>query len=158
MLIYCRPYFSAIFESQNEWIFLEYILYIRISAYIVRLQMARTKQTARVLTGHKAPNKALALLAARKSAPSTGGVKKCAARKFICRVSDSEEDEEDSETRKRIVSVLANFISRSDLTIITTKHCKSELVNSLEYGEDIICTYKGFIKRIIEREVKRAQL
>ena len=40
------------------------------------LQMARTKQTARKSTGGKAPRKQLATKAARKSAPSTGGVKK----------------------------------------------------------------------------------
>ncbi|XP_057587799.1 histone H3.3A-like [Hippopotamus amphibius kiboko] len=38
--------------------------------------MARTKQTARKWTGGKAPRKQLATEAARKSAPSTGGVKK----------------------------------------------------------------------------------
>src|ERR1700704_3349551 len=38
--------------------------------------MARTKQTARKSTGGKAPRKQLATKAARKSAPSTGGVKK----------------------------------------------------------------------------------
>ena len=38
--------------------------------------MARTKQTARKTTGGKAPRKQLATKAARKSAPSTGGVKK----------------------------------------------------------------------------------
>ncbi|RDX80863.1 hypothetical protein CR513_38538, partial [Mucuna pruriens] len=41
-----------------------------------RLQMARTKQTARKSTGGKAPRKQLATKAARKSAPTTGGVKK----------------------------------------------------------------------------------
>ncbi len=40
------------------------------------LRMARTKQTARKSTGGKAPRKQLATKAARKSAPSTGGVKK----------------------------------------------------------------------------------
>ena len=40
------------------------------------LKMARTKQTARKSTGGKAPRKALATKAARKSAPATGGVKK----------------------------------------------------------------------------------
>jgi hypothetical protein len=40
------------------------------------LTMARTKQTARKSTGGKAPRKQLASKAARKSAPSTGGVKK----------------------------------------------------------------------------------
>ena len=38
--------------------------------------MARTKQTARKSTGWKAPRKQLATKAARKSAPTTGGVKK----------------------------------------------------------------------------------
>ena len=38
--------------------------------------MARTKQTARKSTGGKAPRKALATKAARKSAPGFGGVKK----------------------------------------------------------------------------------
>ena len=38
--------------------------------------MARTKQTARKSTGGKAPRKQLATKAARKSAPSTGGIKK----------------------------------------------------------------------------------
>ncbi len=38
--------------------------------------MARTKQTARKSTGGNAPHKQLASKAARKSAPSTGGVKK----------------------------------------------------------------------------------
>ncbi|CAO2623212.1 Histone H3.3 [Lemmus lemmus] len=38
--------------------------------------MAGTKQTARKFTGGKAPRKQLATKAARKSAPSTGGVKK----------------------------------------------------------------------------------
>ncbi|KAM7413578.1 hypothetical protein PAMA_020791 [Pampus argenteus] len=43
---------------------------------LARLAMARTKQTARKSTGGKAPRKQLATKAARKSAPSTGGVKK----------------------------------------------------------------------------------
>ena len=38
--------------------------------------MARTKQTARKSTGGKAPRRALAAKAARKSAPSSGGCKK----------------------------------------------------------------------------------
>ena len=37
---------------------------------------ARTKQTARVSTGGKAPRKSIAQKAARKSAPSSGGIKK----------------------------------------------------------------------------------
>ncbi|KRX42894.1 histone H3 [Trichinella britovi] len=40
------------------------------------VKMARTKQTARKSTGGKAPRKQLATKAARKSAPSAGGVKK----------------------------------------------------------------------------------
>ncbi|EMS66788.1 Histone H3.3 [Triticum urartu] len=40
------------------------------------LLMARTKQTARKSTGGKAPRKQLSTKAARKSAPTTGGVKK----------------------------------------------------------------------------------
>ncbi|XP_047092888.1 histone H3.v1-like [Lolium rigidum] len=42
----------------------------------LRSAMARTKQTARKSTGGKAPRKQLATKAARKSAPTTGGVKK----------------------------------------------------------------------------------
>jgi len=42
----------------------------------IKSTMARTKQTARKSTGGKAPRKQLASKAARKSAPSTGGVKK----------------------------------------------------------------------------------
>ncbi len=38
--------------------------------------MARTKQTARTSTGGKAPRKVLATMAARRSAPATGGCKK----------------------------------------------------------------------------------
>lgn len=38
--------------------------------------MARTKQTARKSTGGKAPRKQLAAVAARQSAPATGGVKR----------------------------------------------------------------------------------
>jgi len=38
--------------------------------------MARTKQTARKQTGAKAPRKALANKAARKTAPADGGIKK----------------------------------------------------------------------------------
>ena len=38
--------------------------------------MARTKQTARKSTGGKAPKKQLATKATRKSAPTSGGVKK----------------------------------------------------------------------------------
>ncbi|MEQ2167605.1 hypothetical protein GOODEAATRI_005760 [Goodea atripinnis] len=45
-------------------------------AFHRKYDMARTKQTARKSTGGKAPRKQLATKAARKSAPSTGGVKK----------------------------------------------------------------------------------
>ena len=45
-------------------------------AVTARRTMARTKQTARKSTGGKAPRKQLATKAARKSAPTTGGVKK----------------------------------------------------------------------------------
>lgn len=38
--------------------------------------MARTKQTARIATGGKAPRKQLATLSARKSMPISGGIKK----------------------------------------------------------------------------------
>jgi len=38
--------------------------------------MARTKQTARKSTGGKVPRKELATKAARRAAPSAGGVKK----------------------------------------------------------------------------------
>ncbi|KRY31199.1 histone H3 [Trichinella spiralis] len=44
--------------------------------YYLVVEMARTKQTARKSTGGKAPRKQLATKAARKSAPSAGGVKK----------------------------------------------------------------------------------
>lgn len=43
---------------------------------LLLLTMARTKLTARKSTGGKAPRKTLATKAARKSAPTTGGVKK----------------------------------------------------------------------------------
>lgn len=55
--------------------------YDRVKRWIQQVErllstMARTKQTARKSTGGKAPRKQLATKAARKSAPSTGGVKK----------------------------------------------------------------------------------
>ncbi|KAL4280223.1 hypothetical protein GQ457_03G033540 [Hibiscus cannabinus] len=53
---FCQPCFRPPFLSSSE--------------------MARTKQTARKSTGGKAPRKQLATKAARKSAPTTGGVKK----------------------------------------------------------------------------------
>ena len=52
------------------------LLSIDLNSIIIRLTMARTKQTARKSTGGKAPRKQLATKAARKSAPATGGIKK----------------------------------------------------------------------------------
>ena len=49
---------------------------LRKHSVTARRTMARTKQTARKSTGGKAPRKQLATKAARKSAPTTGGVKK----------------------------------------------------------------------------------
>jgi histone H3 len=51
-------------------------LYLGIWSYLHKLNMARTKQTAHKSIGGKCPRKQLALLAARKSAPTAGGVKK----------------------------------------------------------------------------------
>jgi len=48
----------------------------RASTPLQSTHMARTKQTARKSTGGKAPRKQVASKAARKSTPSTGGVKK----------------------------------------------------------------------------------
>nr|XP_034302190.1 histone H3.3A isoform X1 [Crassostrea gigas] len=56
---------SVRFRSQRNW-----------NWNSSQADMARTKQTARKSTGGKAPRKQLATKAARKSAPSTGGVKK----------------------------------------------------------------------------------
>ncbi|KAH0500598.1 histone H3.3C [Microtus ochrogaster] len=47
--------------------------------------MALTKQTARKSTGGKAPRKQLATKAARKSSPSTGGVKKTSSLQRLMR-------------------------------------------------------------------------
>ena len=72
--------------------------------------MARTKQTARKLTGEKAQRKKLATKAARSSAPLTGGVKRKSWRRFICKlrkvpprteVPESSADEEDREAASR---------------------------------------------------------
>ncbi|WAQ96033.1 H33-like protein [Mya arenaria] len=61
-------------ESPTELLFeVNYIFDIPADEFAT---MARTKQTARKSTGGKAPRKQLATKAARKSAPSTGGVKK----------------------------------------------------------------------------------
>lgn len=55
----------------------DYLFSLLSAIYLyVFTSMARTKQTARKSTGGKAPRKQLATKAARKSAPSTGGVKK----------------------------------------------------------------------------------
>jgi histone H3 len=54
------------------------IAFINASACLcnTKKKMARTKQTARISAGGKAPRKQLATMAARKSAPATGGIKK----------------------------------------------------------------------------------
>lgn len=64
--------------------------------------MARTKQTARKSTGGKAPRKQLATKAARKSAPSTGGVKK--PHRYRCVVLQS------FESVARIIVVLFKYL------------------------------------------------
>ncbi|RZC56960.1 hypothetical protein C5167_015818 [Papaver somniferum] len=51
-------------------------LYLIIKDLLFVPSMARTKQTARKSTGGKGPRKQLAAKAARKSTPTTGGVKK----------------------------------------------------------------------------------
>ena len=52
------------------------LVYPFYALYLKPVIMARTKQTARKSTGGKAPRKQLATKAARKSAPTAGGVKK----------------------------------------------------------------------------------
>ena len=52
------------------------MVYPLYALYLKTVIMARTKQTARKSTGGKAPRKQLATKAARKSAPTAGGVKK----------------------------------------------------------------------------------
>uniref|UniRef100_A0A803PD92 Core Histone H2A/H2B/H3 domain-containing protein n=1 Tax=Cannabis sativa TaxID=3483 RepID=A0A803PD92_CANSA len=66
----CRLWFTHILG-----IFIVLCLILFFSLFLVS-DMARTKQTARKSTGGKAPRKQLATKAARKSAPTTGGVKK----------------------------------------------------------------------------------
>lgn len=61
-------------KKYKKWQTCGYVFDIPLRWYLVA--MARTKQTARKSTGGKAPRKQLATKAARKSAPSTGGVKK----------------------------------------------------------------------------------
>merc|ERR1711962_1496742 len=73
-------------EAKNSFICLikqALLLFLQVFSHLLLLPqqqqpdvMARTKQTARKSTGCKAPRKQLATKAARKSAPSTGGVKK----------------------------------------------------------------------------------
>ncbi|RZB73189.1 histone H3.3 isoform B, partial [Glycine soja] len=67
---YIYPYHSLQFDPLYS------ILQDSGTAFRKQTQMARTKQTARKSTGGKAPRKQLATKAARKSAPTTGGVKK----------------------------------------------------------------------------------
>ena len=81
--------------------------------------MCRTKQTARKSTGGMAPRKALALKAARKSAPSTGGVKKpCGGnRKDITSSNSGQFSRESSRLSSRAVSPEigeADYTSHSD--------------------------------------------
>ncbi|KAK1586325.1 hypothetical protein Q3G72_001344 [Acer saccharum] len=73
---------SPLSTTTFEWIYMLYLTCI--TSYPIAASsfplfdglMARTKQTARKSTGGKAPRKQLATKAARKSAPTTGGVKK----------------------------------------------------------------------------------
>ncbi|KAF7135969.1 hypothetical protein RHSIM_Rhsim08G0013300 [Rhododendron simsii] len=58
---------------EDEWLSNSFLI---TCVFFLFGQMARTKQTARKSTGGKAPRKQLATKAARKSAPTTGGVKK----------------------------------------------------------------------------------
>ncbi|WOL03803.1 histone H3 [Canna indica] len=72
------------FACHGLWIRLRFVLGFVLCGIFLKgfsfwgfvLVMARTKQTARKSTGGKAPRKQLATKAARKSAPTTGGVKK----------------------------------------------------------------------------------
>ena len=75
-------FYKAVADNQREIFFLIALFFNRLICLDVtkknldERKMARTKQTARKSTGGKAPRKQLATKAARKSAPSTGGVKK----------------------------------------------------------------------------------
>ncbi|KAH9616125.1 hypothetical protein KSS87_005922 [Heliosperma pusillum] len=66
--IFCQILFSSNLKKKSD--------YKKDFSNLLFFQMARTKQTARKSTGGKAPRKQLATKAARKSAPTTGGVKK----------------------------------------------------------------------------------
>ncbi|KAI1388404.1 histone-fold-containing protein [Hypoxylon trugodes] len=68
--------FSSIYHQQQPSIHLLSSTFSSPNQSPTSSTMARTKQTARKSTGGKAPRKQLASKAARKSAPSTGGVKK----------------------------------------------------------------------------------
>lgn len=63
-------------DSTRSCVFVDPVFCFVLVFQTRRWGMARTKQTARKSTGGKAPRKQLATKAARKSAPSTGGVKK----------------------------------------------------------------------------------
>jgi hypothetical protein len=70
-------YFSSYFHAYSLFILSSASIFLRLLLFIpTYLTMARTKQTARKSTGGKAPRKQLATKAARKSAPTVGGVKK----------------------------------------------------------------------------------
>ena len=71
-----EKYTVHIFPSPSVLIVTKHIYTYIHTHKVTPSKMARTKQTARKSTGGKAPRKQLASKAARKSAPSTGGVKK----------------------------------------------------------------------------------
>ncbi|KRY77931.1 histone H3 [Trichinella pseudospiralis] len=66
----------AVSEGHRSSIYIKERKFVLPSVERFLVKMARTKQTARKSTGGKAPRKQLATKAARKSAPSAGGVKK----------------------------------------------------------------------------------
>ncbi|KAK4800244.1 hypothetical protein SAY86_025609 [Trapa natans] len=66
----CLPELPSLFSPESDEV------HSTIFHIADKFGMARTKQTARKSTGGKAPRKQLATKAARKSAPTTGGVKK----------------------------------------------------------------------------------
>lgn len=75
--------------------------------------MARTKQTARKSTGGKAPRKQLATKAARKSAPSTGGVKKPHRYRY-----ESKKKKEHSASAKRSLNDCRRALPKSYLILL----------------------------------------
>lgn len=70
--MYIYSFKGTLLDEGKACFFSDFHIHFRWSVVV----MARTKQTARKSTGGKAPRKQLATKAARKSAPSTGGVKK----------------------------------------------------------------------------------